>query len=142
MITRRGVLGWGAGFSVGAGLTGPALAQAKTVYSGAFRGVDRAHQASGTAAVIENAQGARLLRFTGFTVTNGPDLRVYLTSGTAAAQITDAGTVKLGVLKGNKGDQNYPVPAGTDLDRLNTVAIWCEPFSILFGSAALVRAGA
>lgn len=142
MITRRDMVRWSAGLPLSAGLIGPALAQAKTIYSGPFKGADRAHQAAGTASVIENAQGARLLRFTAFTVTNGPDLRVYLAAGTETAQITGPSTVKLGVLKGNKGDQNYPVPAGTDLDRLNTVVIWCEPFSVLFGSAVLVKGGA
>jgi len=45
--------------------------------------------------------------------------------------------VNLGELKGNLGDQNYEIPAGVDLAEFNTVEIWCERFSVGFGSAVL-----
>ncbi|MGA8844800.1 MAG: DM13 domain-containing protein [Nitrososphaeraceae archaeon] len=45
--------------------------------------------------------------------------------------------VNLGRLKGNIGNQNYPIPTGTDISKYNTVLIWCHAYSVLFGSAFL-----
>jgi len=64
--------------------------------------------------------------------TNGPDLYVYLSTDKAASDF-----VNLGRLKGNMGNQNYEIPQGTDLDKYDTVLIWCKAFSVLFGSAEL-----
>jgi hypothetical protein len=46
-------------------------------------------------------------------------------------------TGDLGDLKGNQGDQRYQVPADADLQKFNTVTIYCERFHANFGSAAL-----
>jgi hypothetical protein len=40
-------------------------------------------------------------------------------------------------LKGNRGDQNYEVPATVDLTKYRAVTIWCRRFSVNFGSAPL-----
>jgi hypothetical protein len=45
--------------------------------------------------------------------------------------------VDLGSLQGNEGDQNYAIPAGTDLDKFRTVSIYCERFNANFGAAPL-----
>jgi hypothetical protein len=47
--------------------------------------------------------------------------------------------VELGKLKGNEGDQNYEVPAGTDLAKFTTVSIYCERFNANFGAALLEK---
>jgi hypothetical protein len=49
----------------------------------------------------------------------------------------DGAYVDLGRLKGNRGDQNYPVPADVDLGRYRSVTIWCDRFNVSFGAAAL-----
>jgi hypothetical protein len=46
--------------------------------------------------------------------------------------------VDLGALKGNRGNQQYRVPAGVRL-RGRAVVIWCRAFSARFGSAVLAR---
>jgi Electron transfer DM13 len=46
--------------------------------------------------------------------------------------------VDLGKLKANNGNQNYNIPAGTDIRKHNIVLIWCKDFSVLFGNAALM----
>ena len=112
--------------------TGPA------VVAGGFEAVR--HEAAGTARVVETAQGARVLTLTGFAVDNGPDLRVYLVAGGAADEGAVDDFVDLGGLKGNKGDQQYTIPAGTDLERHGTVVIWCRAFSVLFARAQLTAA--
>ncbi len=45
--------------------------------------------------------------------------------------------MSLGKLKANSGNQNYEIPDGADLSKYNTVLIWCQQFSVLFGSAKL-----
>jgi hypothetical protein len=40
-------------------------------------------------------------------------------------------------LQANIGNQNYAIPAGTEMSKYDTVLIWCRAFSVLFGSADL-----
>lgn len=109
-----------------------------TLASGTFH--SNAHETTGNAAILALPDGRRILRLTSFSTSNGPDVRVYLV---AASDVTDdetvktAGFVELGPMKGNKGDQNYEVPADLDLSMYRTVTIWCKRFSVNFGSAPL-----
>ena len=93
---------------------------------------DGFHKAEGVAKVIDLTDGRTFLRLENLKTTNGPDLYVYLSTGKDVSEIVD-----LGKLKGNIGNQNYEIPAGTDLSKFNTVLIWCKAFSTLFGSAQL-----
>jgi hypothetical protein len=104
----------------------------ETRIAGTFVGVgDGIHDAEGTATVIPVANG-NVLRLEGFRSTNGPDLYVYLSTGKDASDF-----VNLGRLKANIGNQNYDIPEGTDLSKYDTALIWCQQFSVLFGSAKL-----
>jgi len=96
-----------------------------------------AHPVSGRASLIRRASGGTVLTLAPFEVDNGPDLRVYLAAGPArgAADVDDY--VDLGALKGNKGDQQYEIPRRVDLDRYDTVVIWCRAFSVNFARAPL-----
>lgn len=97
-----------------------------------------AHPGTGRAAVIELPDGERKLTLTDFETDNGPDLRVYLSTGDPADG--DLGDHEdLGALKGNVGNQQYTVPKDVDLDRHSTVVIWCRAFSVAFTSAPLGR---
>jgi hypothetical protein len=49
----------------------------------------------------------------------------------------DEDFIDLGSLKGNIGDQNYLVPEGADLERYQSVVIWCRRFTSPFGAAPL-----
>jgi hypothetical protein len=90
--------------------------------------------ASGHAALVTLAAGGTKLTITDLDVAAGPDLRVYLAPGDG----TDlSGKLDLGELKGNKGDQQYDVPEGTDTDHLHTVVVYCRAFSVAFGRAEL-----
>jgi hypothetical protein len=102
--------------------------------SGAFEPV--AHGARGTARVIRLARGGRVLTLTGFDVAAGPDLRVRLAAGRARDEGDVGDTVDLGALKGNRGDQQYAIPADVDVRRHRTVIVWCRAFSVLFARAA------
>jgi hypothetical protein len=102
----------------------------------AFRSLE--HRTTGEAVVLTLADGTRVLRFEGFETSNGPDLRVYLSAGSDDSSFgREYGEdhVELGVLKGNVGDQNYNIPAGTDLSRYRNAVVWCKRFGVGFGVA-------
>ncbi|MGB1234720.1 MAG: DM13 domain-containing protein [Planktomarina sp.] len=107
---------------------------------GQFEGADRVHQGAGTATLIQNADGSYEVQLSDFEVTNGPDLKVYVSGHagpTSAGDVTNNDWVSLGALKGNIGDQAYKVPADVDRATLQSVVIWCEQFGVLFATAAL-----
>jgi hypothetical protein len=99
------------------------------------------HDTSGTARLIRLADGSVQLVFEGLSTSDGPDLRVWLTDQPVVANqwrvFDDGRYVEVGRLKGNRGNQVYPVPPGTDLNGLRSVAIWCKRFSVGFGAAEL-----
>jgi len=111
---------------------------ASVLATGSFHSV--AHKSTGTAAIHQLADGRRVLRFTNFETSNGPDVRVYLVAAddaTDSAAVTRAGFVEIAELKGNVGDQNYELPASIDLERYRAVTIWCKRFSVNFATAPL-----
>ncbi len=102
------------------------------VRAGEFVGVN-GYNFVGQALVLADGTGRRVLRFENFEGQNGPALKVYLRA--------DDGTfVTLGDLQGNIGNQNYEIPEDVDLDKYNTIDIWCEPFGVGFGLAPLAAA--
>ena len=122
---------WGT-FTTVAGSDGVLLA-------GRFHSV--AHETRGAATVHDLGEGRRIVRFSDFATSNGPDVRVYLVAAADASDnetVTRAGFIELGQLKGTEGDQNYEIPAGVDLATYDTVLIWCVRFSSGFGEATLV----
>lgn len=117
---------------------------AESLSQSSFVGADRIHQGSGNAEIFEGADGRRILRFTNFKVTNGPDLKVWLVkhpNPRKAADVIDSEYLALGPLKGNLGAQNYDIPAGIDPREYGSVVIWCEQFSVLFATAAFAGGG-
>ena len=110
------------------------------LYTGRLEG--KAHQTSGRATIYKSSDGKQYLRLTDFTTSNGPDVHVLL------ARSDDQGleqeivkgnldSVELGSLKGNQGDQNYDLPATTDLTKYRAAVIYCERFHAIFGLAKL-----
>ena len=121
------------GFSSSSSTTTSAIPN-NSIISGSFIGVnDGIHNAEGVAKVIPLQQDDdNVLRLENLKVTNGPDLYVYLSTDKSASDF-----VNLGKLKANNGNQNYNIPAGTDLTKYDNVLIWCKAFSVLFGSVEL-----
>lgn len=109
-----------------------------TLAEGAF--IDLAHSGSGVAKIIELESGSRILRFEDLDVSNGPDLRVILSSSQLVdddGAYDDGLFLDLGPLKGNKGNQNYEIPPDVDLDEFATAAIWCRRFNVTFNAALI-----
>jgi hypothetical protein len=110
------------------------------VYTGRLEGL--AHPTNGRATIYKGPDGKEYLRLSDFTTSNGPDVHVVL------ARSDDPGlrqkivkgnldSVELGTLKGNQGDQNYDLPATTDVAKYSAVTIYCVRFHAIFGLARL-----
>ena len=98
------------------------------------------HATTGTALVLELDDGRRFLRLQDLETSNGPDLRVYLSSVPASDDwyvYDDEEFVDLGGLKGNLGSSNYAIPADVNLADFQTAVVWCRRFSVGFGVAPL-----
>jgi hypothetical protein len=99
------------------------------------------HPTAGTATIYRVADGSRVLRFTGFSTSNGPDVHVYMVAADDAkdsASVLRAGFIDLGTIKGNMGNQNYALNPGVDLSKYRVVSVWCKRFSVNFGAARLL----
>jgi hypothetical protein len=116
--------------------------KAQPLETGTFHG--KVHNTSGRATIYKQGDGRLLLRLTNFKTSNGPDVHVVLIAAKDAADDANflkssTDRIELGSLKGNEGDQNYEVPAGTDLKKFQTVSIYCERFNANFGAAPLEK---
>jgi hypothetical protein len=109
----------------------------QVVRSGSFRSLE--HATTGKAIVLRQPGGSLILRLEHLSTSNGPDLRVYLSRVPASGELHAYRTrfIDLGALKGNRGSQNYAIPAGTDLSAFKSAVIWCRRFVVGFGVAPL-----
>jgi len=96
---------------------------------GAFNEQDQVHKGTGQAIL----DGSELRLDEAFTVTNGPDLYVYLSKDPSGKNIDD--TVSLGKLKSTKGGQTYTLPANSN--EFKSVIIYCRAFKQSFSVAPL-----
>ena len=116
------------------------MAEAEKIASGMFRDADSFHKGSGVASIYRLPSGEGVLRFENLNVTNGPDLRVLLSTHPDPqnkAELNDAGYLHVEKLKGNRGNQNYELPADADLESFGSVIIYCMPFHVIFSVAPL-----
>ena len=143
----RAVTIWCKRFSVNFG-TAPlnssaaAPSMAQVLASGNFH--DVAHKGVGQATIYQLGSGQRVLRFTNFETSNGPDVHVYLVATKDASDsetVRRSGFVEVGALKGNIGDQNYEISSDLDLNKYRAVTIWCKRFGVNFATAPLTATG-
>lgn len=115
----------------------------ETLAAGQF--ISHEHETSGTVKVLHLSDGQNVLRLKNLDTSNGPDLKVWLSKAPVIEGsdgwyvFGDYDHVDLGPLKGNVGDQNYPIPAKVDPSEYSSVVIWCDRFSVSFGAAELSR---
>lgn len=89
------------------------------------------HPTSGVVKLYRNDNNFTL-HIDNFSGDNGPDLKVYLSPNKSGSPF-----INLGALKAISGDFDYQFELTTDVATNNKVLIWCEDFSVLFGSAEL-----
>ena len=105
--------------------------------------ISHEHRTTGTVRVVRAADGSLVLRLENLATSSGPDVHVWLTDapvrpGKDGWDVFDDGKyLDAGKLKGNKGNQNYSLPAGTDLAGYTSVSLWCDRFNVSFGAAEL-----
>jgi hypothetical protein len=112
-------------------------ASPNTLATGEWTGADDFHFGSGGAQLIENADGTLTLTLEDFSVQNGPDLFVYVSSDPNG---WNADAVNLGALKATDGTFSYQIPPGIDAADIASAVIWCKAFGVLFASAPLSSA--
>ena len=95
--------------------------------TGALKGTDAEHPASGTIVVDGNT-----IKLENVNITEAPDGRVLL-----AKNFDDALSVPCGNLKGFTGSHEYRIPEGANVEEFDTVVIWCDQFSVPIGQAQL-----
>jgi hypothetical protein len=119
--------------------SGPAPASIdapRTLGRGSFRSLE--HHTTGTAILLRLADGSTVLRLENLDTSNGPDVHVTLSPSPSTGGNGDyTDYLDLGSLKGNRGNQNYPVPRGTDLTHFRSAVIWCKRFTVGFGVAPI-----
>lgn len=113
--------------------------QAKNVVLGEGQFVSLDKDTSGNAELIRTVDDQTIVRLTDFSSSSGPDVKVWLSEEPlgSAESPTEGKYINLGDLKGNKGNQNYVVPASESNREWKSVIIWCERFTVAFGAAEL-----
>ena len=114
--------------------------EVRAVKQGDFKDADSFHRGSGEAIIYTTPEGGHLLRMENLEVTNGPALHVVLSpheDPTRSNEVLLEGYADLGDLKGNRGNQNYTIPADVDLSVIKSVVIYCKPFAVVFSVATL-----
>jgi hypothetical protein len=106
---------------------------------GTFVDGDPGHNGEGTARLIRDADGSHILRLEDFSVTNGPDLFVVLSTDPGGSRSSAAAddALNLGRLRATDGNINYAVPDGRDLSDFRSVIIYCRAFRVVFAVATL-----
>ncbi len=83
-------------------------------------------------ATVFNTNGVYTLQLENMSVSNGPDLHVYLSKEQQPLNFID-----LGKLKSTMGNQLYPVTGMPDLTQYKFALVHCQQYNHLFGSAVL-----
>ncbi|MBT2595759.1 DM13 domain-containing protein [Arthrobacter sp. ISL-72] len=118
----------------------PSTADTRPTVLAAGQFQSQEHSTSGSASLIQLPDGAHVIRLENLASSDGPDVKVWLSDREAGGdwyKYRSGKYLDLGPVKATHGNQNYAVPPGTDLTGLKTVVLWCDRFSVAFGSAAL-----
>ncbi len=102
----------------------------KLLYMGTFmQGVEGT--VAGSAGIYADSLGQRLV-LDSFSVTQGPDLHVYL-----AKELPPLHFIDLGKLKATVGKQVYAITGMPDYKSYKYAVVHCQQYNVVFGSAVL-----
>ena len=99
-------------------------------YSGVF--ISAPGESVNGKALILLQNGTYSIALENFAAGNGPDLHLYLSK-----QIQPSNIVDLGKLKSTNGNQVYALTSNLDFTEYKYALIYCQQYSVLFGSAEL-----
>lgn len=121
----------------------PANAEIITASASAYSGqsfTKKKYNINGNWRVVQEG-GKTIIRFSDdFKTKKGPDLKVFLSPqsvGDVTGKTALHGAITLGVLKSNKGSQDYVLPTGVSLANFSSILIHCEAYSVLWGGGSL-----
>ena len=114
-----------------------AEAGAAILRRGALQYVDALHNGKGRVLIID-IEAHTFLRFEDVSITNAPDVHVYLAKSRDGAWSEQFSTY-VGPLKATDGSFNYQLPDGLDVAAYGSVVVWCRAFSVLVTWANLER---
>jgi hypothetical protein len=77
------------------------------------------------------------IELTGFSSDEGPDLHIYLASGTSEDAAT-SGT-EIDAVKFDAASQKFTIPSGVDVSSYDYVVIHCDKAKAVFGAAELSK---
>jgi hypothetical protein len=119
----------------------PVPPEAQPVLRGQFTALDAVHTGQGDIVLYRLPDDSVLLRLDNFTVTNAPELNVYLSGNEAPRSIQDLGGAVpeflVGALRGNAGRHQFAVPRELRLERYRSVVIVSEGLQTIYSFATL-----
>lgn len=113
---------------------------ATVLANAAMYDVDR--QGEGTVRIVVLPDGRRVLRLDDFFVSINSDLEIWLSEHPhpeTTPEAASAGHHQVSFLKATVGDMNYELPPEVDLERYQSIVIWCELTSNAYAAATLQR---
>ncbi|MBX3082560.1 MAG: DM13 domain-containing protein [Anaerolineae bacterium] len=119
-----------------------ALAQ-DAILGGRFTEIDAVHRATGRARLYRMTNQSVILQLEdGFSVTNAPNLTLYLCGTEKPATIADlevqgASPFEVGDLLGSSGEQRFTIPGQLPLERYKSVVIVSKSLARIYSYAVL-----
>ena len=112
----------------------------QAILTGRFEG--KAQPTSGRATIYKEPGGEEYLRLSDFITSNGPDVHIVLARSVdlnAAQKVVNGvlDSIDIGPLKSNEGDQNYDLPAATDLNKYDAAVVYGQQSHTVLGLAKL-----
>ncbi len=101
-------------------------------FTGTFKGLG-SENVSGQAKIFLT-NNTYMLKLENFSTSNGPDLKVYLSTASSPTEF-----ISLGNLKSTNGNQVYEISGTPDFTKHKFVLIHCERHNKIFGSAELMK---
>jgi hypothetical protein len=119
----------------------PELVGSSIAAQGGLRGIDVLRQAVGDVTIYQVADGSWVLRLENFVMTNGPALRIALSTNPNPLTLDelrqDNVDVDVAALKGTTGNQNYTIPAETNVRQFRSVVIYNPDLPMIYATATL-----
>lgn len=117
-------------------MTGPVI-----VASGQFNRLDDVRGASGTVTVYEQTDRSKIVYLENFSMVNGPELHLILSTKPADVAATDPAIgvtdIDLGPLKGSVGNQSYQLPPEISLSSYRSLVILSRALNVVYSVAPL-----
>ena len=83
-------------------------------------------------ATVYRKNDSLVLALTNMSISNGPDLHVYISK-----EVQPVNFIDLGGLQSTRGNQLYLIPGSPDFTKFKYALIHCKRYNHLFGSAEL-----